>query len=86
MLQLPKGEVFRDRLKESKDSPGRQSLGGRSFNCSQLGTSSQETITEFVVCSRDKHLLDVIRIGPDMALRCQLFHSFQQFLHYNNGY
>jgi len=29
---LPKRCVFRDRLKESKESPGRRSPGGRSFH------------------------------------------------------
>jgi len=48
VLQSPKRCVFKDRLKESKKSPGCRSLGGRSFH--SRGPAA-EKLAKFVVCS-----------------------------------
>ena len=50
MLQLPKRWVFRDCLKESKESPGRRSPGGRSFH--SWGPAAEKLLSPSLLCVR----------------------------------
>jgi len=47
---LPKRCVFKDRLKESKESPSRRSLGGRSLN--SRGPAAEKLLLPSLLCVR----------------------------------
>jgi len=50
VLQFPKRCVFKDRLKESKESPGRRSPGGRSFHI--RGPAAEKLLLPRLLCVR----------------------------------
>ena len=63
MLQLPKRCVLRDCLKESNESPGRQSPGGRSLD--SRGPAAEKLLSPSLLCVR----------GTEISLNSELMNQ-----------